>query len=80
MVVETHSESVVLRIRRRIAEGLSPDKVALVYVEDAGEGSRLRPIPVRPDGEVEWWPEGVFSEAFVEVKAIRRAQRAHGGA
>lgn len=80
VVVETHSESVVLRIRRRIAEGLSPDKVALVYVEDTGEGSRLRPIPVRPDGEVEWWPEGVFSEAFVEVKAIRRAQRAHGGA
>src|ERR1035438_9868898 len=26
-------------------------------------------------GEVDWWPEGVFSEAFLEVKAIRRAQR-----
>jgi hypothetical protein len=80
VVVETHSESLVLRIRRRIAEGLSPDQVALVYVEDAGEGSCLRPIALRPDGEVEWWPEGVFSEAFVEVKAIRRAQRARGGA
>ena len=79
VVVETHSESLVLRVRRRIAEGLPPNKVALVYVEDTGEGSRLRSIPIRPDGEVEWWPEGVFSEAFVEVKAIRRAQhRAHG--
>ncbi len=80
LVVETHSESLVLRVRRRIAEGLSPDHVALVYVEDTGEGSQLRPIPLQPDGEVKWWPEGVFSESFVEVKAIRRAQRARGGA
>jgi hypothetical protein len=81
LVVETHSESLVLRVRRRIAEGtLSPDQVALVYVEDTGEGSSLRPIPLQPDGEIAWWPEGVFSESFVEVKAIRRAQRARGGA
>jgi predicted ATPase len=79
LVVETHSESLVLRVRRRVAEGLSPDRVAIVYVEDTGEGSRLRSIPLRPDGEAEWWPEGVFSEAFVEVKAIRRAQRSRGG-
>ena len=79
LVVETHSESLVLRVRRRIAEGLSPDQVAILYVEDGGDGSRIRPIPLQPDGEVEWWPEGVFSEAFLEVKAIRRAQRARGG-
>jgi hypothetical protein len=80
MVVETHSESLVLRVRRRIAEGkVSPDHVALVYVEDIGEGSTLRPITLQPDGGVEWWPEGVFSESFVEVKAISRAQRARGG-
>ena len=75
VLVETHSESLVLRVRRRVAEGLSPDQVAIVYVEDAGEGSRLRQIQLGRDGEVDWWPEGVFSEAFVEVKAIRRAQR-----
>ena len=80
LVVETHSESLVLRVRRRIAEGkLAPEHVALVYAEDTGEGSSLRPIPLRPDGSVEWWPEGVFSESFVEVKAISRAQRARGG-
>ena len=76
ILVETHSESLVLRIRRRIAEGLvSPDQVALLYVEDTAEGSRLQPVQINGDGEVDWWPEGVFSEAFVEVKAIRRAQR-----
>ncbi|XYH98692.1 hypothetical protein ACMHYB_02715 [Sorangium sp. So ce1128] len=79
LVVETHSESLVLRVRRRIAEGLSPAQVTIVYVEDTIDGSQLRSIPLGPDGEVGWWPEGVFSEAFVEVKAIRRAQRARGG-
>jgi hypothetical protein len=76
LIVETHSESLVLRVRRRVAEGLSPDRVAIVYVEDTGDGSRLRRIALRSDGETDWWPEGVFSESFVEVKAIRRAQRA----
>jgi hypothetical protein len=75
ILVETHSESLVLRVRRRVAEGLSPDQVAIAYVEDTGEGSRIRQIRLSSDGEVDWWPEGVFSEAFLEVKAIRRAQR-----
>jgi hypothetical protein len=76
IIVETHSESLVLRVRRRVAEGLSPKRVAIVYVEDNGDGSRLRRIALSPDGETDWWPEGVFSESFVEVKAIRLAQRA----
>ena len=75
ILVETHSESLVLRIRRRVAEGLDPNQVSIFYVEDTGEGSRLRQIHLNGDGEVDWWPEGVFSESFLEVKAIRRAQR-----
>jgi hypothetical protein len=75
LVVETHSESIVLRVRRRIAEGLDPARVAIFYVEDRGDGSQIREIGLRQDGEVAWWPEGVFSEAYEESKAIRRAQR-----
>lgn len=76
IVIETHSEAIVLRLRRRIAEGLiEPHEVAIYYVEDTGEGSKIIPINVDSTGEVEWWPEGVFSESFVEVKAIRAAQR-----
>jgi predicted ATPase len=75
MVVETHSESLVLRVRRRVAEGLSPDQVSIVFVEDLGDRSTVRNIRLDQSGDVDWWPEGVFSEAFMEVKAIRRAQR-----
>jgi len=77
-VVETHSEAIVLRLRRRIAEGLNHKTVKLIYVEDVGDGSRLHEIAIAEDGEVNWWPEGVFSEVFVEVKAIRQAQRKRG--
>jgi hypothetical protein len=75
LIVETHSEALILRIRRRIAEGLSPSLISLVYVEDTEAGSRIRKIPINDTGEVDWWPEGIFSEAFMEVKAIRQAQR-----
>ena len=78
LVVETHSEALVLRVRLRIAEGLPPSQVAIYYAEDVGDGSLLRPIPLDEVGEVGWWPEGVFSETFAETKAIRRAQRARG--
>jgi len=75
-LVETHSESIVLRIRRRVAKGLSPDHVAIYFVEDLGDGSRVRQIQLDQNGEVDRWPDGLFSESFLEVKAIRRAQRA----
>lgn len=75
-VVETHAEGLLLRVRRRIAEGkIKPGQVGLYYVDDSPSGSSLRRIGLREDGEVDWWPEGVFLESFEEVKALRRAQR-----
>lgn len=75
-VVETHAEGLLLRVRRRIAEGkIKPEQVALYYVDDSPSGSSLRRIGLREDGEVDWWPEGIFLESFEEVKALRRAQR-----
>jgi predicted ATPase len=75
-VVETHAEGLLLRVRRRIAEGkIKPEQVGLYYVDDSPFGSSLRRIDLRKDGEVDWWPEGVFLESFEEVKALRQAQR-----
>jgi predicted ATPase len=58
--------------------GLAPDSVAIYFVEDTGEGSRLRPVTLDANGDVDWWPDGVFSEAFEEVRALRRAQKYRG--
>jgi len=76
-LIETNSEPILLRIQRRIAEGkLQPDQVAIYFVEMTEMGSQLRSIAINEDGEVDWWPAGVFEEDFDEVAAIRRAQRA----
>jgi len=75
-LVETNSKPVLLRLQRRVAEGkLSPDLVALYFVEMTDSGSQLRPVELHEDGEVDWWPTGVFEEDFNEVAAIHRAQR-----
>lgn len=75
VIVETHSEALVLRVRRRVAEGLPPGQVSILFVEDLKDHSAIRRINLDESGEVDWWPDGVFSEAFMEVKAIRRSQR-----
>ena len=76
VLVETHSEPILLRVQRRIAEGILPyHLVALYFVEVTAKGSQLRPIGLHSNGEVDWWPAGVFEEDFHEVAAMRRAQR-----
>jgi hypothetical protein len=76
VLIETHSEPLLLRVQRRVAEGvLAPDRVAVYFVWVTEEGSLLRRVKLNQDGEVDWWPEGVFEEDFQEVARIRRAQR-----
>ena len=76
LIVETHSENILLRIRRRIAEGADPDLLAVYWVEDHPDGqSTVRRIHIDQGGNLDWWREGVFSEGYEEVRAISRAAR-----
>ena len=77
MVVETHSEMVLLRARRWIAEGRLPADSVLVYWihTEPGRGSILQKIRIRESGEMDSWPDGVFIEDYEEILAIRRAAR-----
>ena len=71
--VISYQEAFFLRLRRRIAEGvIAPEDVELWFVMEDGSGRR---IPLLPNGEVEWWPDGFFTEAYEEVCAMRRAAR-----
>ncbi len=80
LVVETHSEMLLLRTRRWIAEGRIPAGHVLVYWIHAehARGSLVEKIAIREDGEMEKWPHGVFIEDYEEILAIRRAARAKG--
>jgi predicted ATPase len=73
-IIETHSENFVLRVRRRIAEGLDLSCVGLYFIEHDGVEATLNPIPIDSQGRVQNWPHGVFSEDVNEVRAISAAR------
>ncbi|RAU82784.1 DUF3696 domain-containing protein [Pontibacter arcticus] len=75
--IETHSQNFVLRMRRLVAQNkLNVNDLAIYYVDfdEEKNESIINPIKVYPDGNVEWWPDGIFSEALNETRAIRNAQ------
>lgn len=76
-VIETHSETFVLRIRRRVAEGLlRPEDVAFYWVDDEGAATEVRRLHIDRSGHIEGWPEGWFDTAMHEVREIHRAMGA----
>ena len=80
LIAETHSEMLLLRARRWIAEGRIPAEHVMVYWvhTEPGRGSLVERIAIRDDGEMERWPHGVFIEDYEEILAIRRAAREKG--
>ena len=81
LIVETHSDALVLRVRRAVAaRELSEDDVALYFVDDDDEvpgAASVRRISLNDRGTPAWWPKGVFAEPQEEFNQIRRmlAQR-----
>ncbi|MEM7248291.1 MAG: AAA family ATPase [Acidobacteriota bacterium] len=52
VILETHSEPMLLRLKRRIREGLQRDQVAIIAIENLGDGrgSRARRLEIAEDG------------------------------
>lgn len=68
-VIETHSESLMLRLQRRIREKVIPkDMVSVLYV-DVGEcGAKVIEIPIDEEGDfLAHWPHGFFEERIEEL-------------
>jgi len=69
-IVETHSESLMLRIQKRIREGkLSKEKISVLYVEPMGPmGSEVKKLRLSDNGTfIDEWPGGFFEESFREM-------------
>lgn len=74
LFVETHSEHMILRLRRRIAEGtVSARDIQLLFVSKGKEGSRIEPLKIETSGQIENWPKGFFEEGYVESLKIAEA-------
>lgn len=74
LIIETHSEHLLLRIQRRITEGsLKSDDVALYFFTYTNEGTTIERIRIDDLGRFENWPPGFFEEDVEESFAITKA-------
>lgn len=75
VIIETHSEHLLLRLQRRVAEStIGSDRLALYYSEAFGAESRLRKLEIDNLGQLEAWPENFMGDAFGETMAAERAR------
>jgi len=80
VIVETHSENLLLRFRRRILRrtrrgtGLASEDVSLLYVSKRPDGtSHVTPLPIDEMAQIKNWPKGFMEEATEERMAILQA-------
>ena len=68
-IIETHSESLILRIQKRIRSGeLKPEEVSVLYVQPSEEGSQILDLRLDDDGDfMDPWPDGFFEERFDDI-------------
>ncbi len=75
-VIETHSEYLVTRIRRRLVEGKTQPKDVAVYFAKKVEGyGELSPLTLSTTGDFDEWPTGFFDTQDIEVLGLVRALR-----
>jgi predicted ATPase len=71
VIVETHSEHLLLRLQRRIREGmLSAQDVSVVYVDLQAGDQEAHALPLRLDSNgyfLDEWPQGFFDERMDEL-------------
>lgn len=74
LIVETHSEAFITRIRRRAAEGsIAVDDVDITFVEPDSGGSIARTLQLSEYGDLNEWPDGFLASSSTDIQAILSA-------
>ena len=74
IILESHSEHLLRRLQRRIAEEHFPSNEAALYFCAIEDGrSRLIPLDLDMFGNITNWPEGFFGDEFGEMAAMQTA-------
>jgi predicted ATPase len=70
LIIETHSEHLLTRLQRRIAdETISPEDIAIYFVRRNGAAAELENLEVDVFGEITNWPENFFGDEMGDVAA-----------
>ena len=79
IIAETHSEHLILRLLKRVrqtangdlpegASPITPNDIAILYVNQQTEGAKVVELTVNKDGEFDKpWPGGFFAERSEEL-------------
>ncbi len=79
IILETHSEHLILRLLRRIRETtnnelptdtpkLRADQISVIYTNSTESGIQLKHIPISKEGDfIDKWPSGFFEERAEEL-------------
>ncbi len=74
VIVESHSEHLLKRLQRRVAEGKHPASTVNLYFCSQHKGeAHLDNLRLNNYGEIENWPENFFGDDFSEIAAIQKA-------
>lgn len=76
ILLESHSEYLLNRLQRRIAEdnGFTQDDVALYFCSNEDGESRATPLEVDPFGNITNWPRDFFGDEMGDLAARTRAE------
>ena len=73
-LIESHSEHLLRRIQRRIAEGrLKPEDAALYFCSPGPDGSHIEELKLDEDGNITNWPENFFGDEMGDLVAMTEA-------
>ena len=77
VILETHSEHLLLRLRTLVAKGdIDSSKIALYFIENEDGLTKIKDIPILENGHIEQdnWPKGFFEESLWESLDLAKAQ------
>ena len=74
VIVESHSEHLLRRFQRRVAEGeMAPEDVKLYFTSMTKGAADLQDLELTEAGEIRNWPDNFFGDELGEISAIRIA-------
>ena len=74
IIVESHSEHLMRRLQRRVAERSASSKDVKLYFVSTSRGvAHASDLVLNEWGEIENWPENFFGDEMGEIAAIAKA-------
>ena len=80
ILIETHSEHIISRIQRRVADRtLNSEDVIMYYISKNNNKSKINEISISNSGQFSYWPEGFFQDDFEDAIEILKESFRHQG-